>query len=183
MICQAHKSETKVIIETYTDIQTLHFLACISHAESVESHQQCDDQHCMAYQNKLGKYETQHVNGECTCEGLTIDQSTLFKILKAGSLPLLRINHDQSLTQISVDLVPSNEASRYVALSHVWAHGLGNPHANGLPRCQLSYLWKLVKQLNKASDPQNARELLLWCDTLSCPVSPKEARELALREM
>ena len=123
------------------------------------------------------------MNEDCTCEGLTIDSKTLFKILLGGSLPLLRIHQHQSLTQIVVDIVPSNDASRYVALSHVWAHGLGNPHANGLPRCQLSYLWKLVKQLHKASDPEDARELLLWCDTLSCPVGPKEARELALREM
>lgn len=176
-------SQTKLILETYTNIQTLHFLACMSHAESLESHQQCDDQDCKAYQNELGKYETQHVNGDCTCEGLTIDQRTLFEILKGGSLPLLRINQHQSLTLISVDIVPSNEASRYMALFHVWAHGLGNPHSNGLPRCQLSYLWKLVKKLNNVSDPQDARELLLWCDTLSCPLRPKEARELALREM
>ena len=54
-------SQTNLILDTYTDIQTLHFLACISHAESVESHQQCDDQHCEAYQNELGRYETQHV--------------------------------------------------------------------------------------------------------------------------
>ena len=176
-------SQTKLILQAYTDLQTLHFLASMSHAESVDSHQQCDDQHCKAYQIELGKYERQHVNEDCTCEELTIDSKTLFQILSGGSLPLLRLHHDQSLAQIVADIVPSNDASRYVALSHVWAQGLGNPHANGLPRCQLSYLWKLVKQLHKASDPEDARELLLWCDTLSCPVRPKEARELAIREM
>ena len=176
-------SQTKLILHAYTDIQTLHFLASVSHAESVESHQQCDDQHCKAYQTELGKYEARHLNEDCKCEELTIDQKSLFAILIEGSLPLLRIHQHQSLNQISVDIVPSNDASRYVALSHVWAQGLGNPHANGLPRCQLSYLWELVRQLHKASNPEDARELLLWCDTLSCPVGPKEARELALKEM
>ncbi len=114
---------------------------------------------------------------------LIINQEHLFKVLKGGSLPLLLVNEHQSFDELSVDIVHSTGKFRYVALFHVWAHGLANPSANALPRCQLSYLRKVIRQLDIEVQCQDARELYLWCDTLCCPVEPREAKDLAWQIM
>ena len=64
------------------------------------------------------------------------------------------------------------------------ADGLGNPFANALPRCQLLFLSEACSRLRaKASNGTDQGELLLWCDTLCCPIGPKDAKDRALSRM
>lgn len=190
-------SEVKLILDTTLSLQTLHFLACLDKNNSEHSHERCDMQQCTAYQNDLDKYRTQHVSKDCDCVELSIDPEALYNILRTRSLPLIRVRTSQTLEDLSVDIVASRPTSRYVALSHVWADGLGNPYANAMPRCQLSDIAKLIRELNTAAcslDAQGQRiagedvegkeeELLLWCDTLCCPIQSREAHNLALEYM
>lgn len=193
-------SEVKLILDTTFSLQTLHFLAYLDKTDAEQSHHECDAQQCMLYQIDLGKYRTRHVGKDCNCVELSINSETLYKILRSKVLPLIRVRQSQTLGELSVDIVPSQPTSRYVALSHVWADGLGNPYANALPRCQLSDLVKIIQKLDIAARSQDTREhcvransveqegdvkeeILLWCDTLCCPVQPREARSLALEYM
>ena len=189
-------SEIKPILDTTMSFQTLHFLACLDKTDSKASHERCDSRQCTAYQNDLGRYQTQHVSEGCNCQELVLESEALYTILKTGALPLIRVRLSQTLGELSVDIVASRPTSRYVAISHVWADGLGNPYANALPRCQLSNLEKLIRDLDVAARPRDAgddqvkekdvqedEELLLWCDTLCCPVQPAEAKNLALEKM
>lgn len=76
---------------------------------------------------------------------------------------------------------------------HVSADDLGNPRENAVPRCQLSHLLKLIDTLRTCTpfffDPDTRarsaekRPLLIWLDTLCCPVSPSEAKALAFAQM
>ena len=196
-------TEIRLILDTTLSLQTRHFLACIDKRDAEKDHQYCDTQQCMVYQNDLGAYQTKHVRKGCDCEKLCIDPDILYNILRTGALPLIRIRRGQTLKELSVDVVASRPGARYVALSHVWADGLGNPYANALPRCQLSYIGHLVNNLDLVAHPQDIQhlnlkekdegvpqeheeeveELLLWCDTLCCPVRPEEAKLLALEYM
>ena len=191
-------SEVKLLLDATLSLQTLNFLACIDKTDAEQSHQGCDTQQCMVYQNDLGKYQTQHVSKECDCEELSVDPEVLYKILRTKALPLIRVRPSQTLREISIDIVASRPTSRYVALSHVWADGLGNPYANALPRCQLSLLGNLIRQLDMPSRSRDAQDLLvkeeedgeekedelfLWCDTLCCPIQPKESKDMALECM
>lgn len=188
--------EVKLILDTTLSLQTLHFLSCLDKTNSEHSHERCDTLQCVAYQNDLDRYRTKHVSKDCTCLELAIDPEALYNILRTKSLPLIRVRLSQTLGELSVDIVASRPTSRYVALSHVWADGLGNPYANALPHCKLSEIAKLIQELNTAArslDTQDNRarkdveeadeELLLWCDTLCCPVRSREAKNLALEYM
>ena len=193
-------TEITLILDTISSLQTLHFLACLDKTGAEHSHHGCDKQQCMVYQNDLGHYQTQHVSKECRCTELSIDPDALHNILKTEAVPLIRVNRSQTLGELSIDIFPSRPTSRYVALSHVWADGLGNPHANALPRCQLFNLGKIVREMNisaRSRDVQDHRangkgveeneedneDILIWCDTLCCPVGPEEAKHLALESM
>ena len=193
-------TETKLIIDTTLSVQTLHFLACLDKTDAGKDHRSCTTQQCRAYQNDLGAYQTKHISNECNCKDLAIDPETLHHVLKSKALPLIRVRQGQTLSEISIDIVASRPTSRYVALSHVWADGLGNPYANALPRCQLSDIGKMIKKLDIAARSRDIQdhcakeedvhleepeeeELLLWCDTLCCPVHTEEAKHLALEYM
>ncbi|KAL8961202.1 MAG: hypothetical protein Q9193_002204, partial [Seirophora villosa] len=120
-----------------------------------------------------------------------IDEKLLVDCLEKGCLPLLRIREETDLDEMTVEVIASTDSTCYVALSHVWADGLGNPKATALPRCQLSRLKWLVDNLDFNYLPwtaasellKNASEMLLWCDTLCCPVQDKEAKKMALQQM
>ena len=77
-----------------------------------------------------------------------------------------------------------------VAISHVWADGLGNPDENKLPTCQLERLQSLVNGLYK----ERKQPIPFWIDTLMIPVFPepfsdeqrmeqKQIKNAALRDM
>ncbi|KAI4116709.1 MAG: hypothetical protein LQ345_002913 [Seirophora villosa] len=132
-----------------------------------------------------------HVSDSCGCKLLQIDEKLLVDCLEKACLPLLRIRGETDLDEMTVEVIASTDSTCYVALSHVWADGLGNPKATALPRCQLSRLKSLVDNLDfdylprtAASElPKNASEMLLWCDSLCCPVQDKEAKKMALQQM
>ncbi|KAL8998899.1 MAG: hypothetical protein Q9169_002118 [Polycauliona sp. 2 TL-2023] len=79
-----------------------------------------------------------------------------------------------------MDLAEALPNIDYVAISHVWADGLGNPNANSLPMCRLRRLHSLVASL---CGQIQSEDTFIWLDTLCCPIAPPEAKILALRQM
>ena len=177
-------SQIFILCEGAFSIQFLYYFTGLRQPESPSRHQSCSKQKCVAHQNNLEKYTTQHCFGDCKCEELSIDNGAVEDILLKGQIPLLRIIPGQSLVDLSLEIIPSQTGSQYVALSHVWADGLGNPYANALPRCQLLRLLSLLQRSNMPLDSGDCdQELLLWCDTLCCPVKPSVAKTRALVQM
>ena len=164
-------------------LQTLHFFTLLGQPAGDRLHERCDSDQCLADQNDLDSYQTKHISG-CNCEHYLIDTKHLAEVLESGSLPLLRIQTGNALSDLTVEIVPSSLTSRYIALSHVWADGLGNPFQNSLPRCQLEFLHKTIKEYNVKLLKSGAyQDILLWIDTLCCPVEPGKAKNTALASM
>ena len=75
-----------------------------------------------------------------------------------------------SLTTYGEDVGP------YVAISHVWADGLGSNTEKGLPTCQIKRIHKYVCQLLPGGTPA------FWIDGLCIP-EERELRKMAIRKM
>ena len=176
-------SQLNSVLDDAASLQARHLFAYLGRPESSKAHQRCNEQQCLSLQNDIYTYQTQHTTIDCECEEFSAETTELSKILESGCLPLLRIRKAHNLKKVSVDLVSSQLHTEYVALSHVWADGLGNPRENALPRCQLDFLSRLIDGINRNSCLQKAQENLLWCDTLCCPVRPTAAKNLALTQM
>ena len=185
-------SQMQMLLHDFESLQALSFVASCFHEDVVQwDHASCDGNVCRAGDLVTSGQITRHVSDSCGCKFLSVDEDLLADCLKEGCLPLLRIKEGTNLDKMSIEVVASTDSTSYVALSHVWADGLGNPSATALPRCQLSRLKGLVDDLNfKYLDmsvaldrPKDAPEMLLWCDTLCCPVVSKEAQSMALRQM
>ncbi|KAF3914943.1 hypothetical protein ABW20_dc0109144 [Dactylellina cionopaga] len=189
-------------------------------------HKNCGNGTCVGNNIDDKTYVTKHVDGDCDCEhdGPYIDD--VKKCLQDGHIPSLSISisngeyqgmkvKPQKVEQAS--LWKFNQAKSglaksldYVALSHVWSDGLGNPFANTLPRCQLKRLAYYVnytmkdgrtrgvmgsfeKALNLKKHIFSKRqgtvweqepnfECCIWVDTMCVPLEP-EYRKLAIKNM
>lgn len=152
--------------------------------EPGERHLSCSDERCEESQMSKSQYRTLYLTDGCSCDDYITDSLVLDRILARGSLPLLKVKTASSLEEISVDVVGVQPESKYVALSHVWADGLGNPFANSLPRYQLQHISNLAAAVARESGSAGVDgKSLIWLDSLCCPVQPDEAHQRALEQM
>ncbi|MCJ1401249.1 hypothetical protein MMC11_004461 [Xylographa trunciseda] len=144
----------------------------------IRSHSRCDRNACLEPSKRL---ETQHnVSCDGHCEHTHFDDQDLVQILRNGGNPGIMMCTTK-LNAISYKLVDAFSYP-FIAISHVWSHGLGNPSSNSLPNCQVSRLFALIAKLPQ---PHEGGDLVLWIDTLCVPISPqhKYLGILKLREV
>ncbi|KAH9893642.1 hypothetical protein C8Q73DRAFT_697870 [Cubamyces lactineus] len=122
-------------------------------------HGRCTDWMCVADQVDEKTYTTAHVERVCKCAMVHVEAEDLCTVLDHGKVPRIVISKDWKLSVV-------NDGQPYVAISHVWAHGLGNPVENALPRCQVQRLAAYIADLQSAGQPVSA----VWMDTLCVPV-------------
>lgn len=130
-------------------LSKLHSLEAFSYLASLErsshrlvDHKQCSNRAiCVAYNADLATYETQHVDSDCDCSMISTPYAPLTKVIQDGGLPLVSIEGsiDADMTH-RLSVHPRTRKCRYIAVSHVWADGLGNPNENALPLCQIKRL-------------------------------------------
>lgn len=140
-------------------------------------HSECVGSSCVAQKYNMSDGSAVHRCEDGDCGMLHVNLDALKDVLDDGFIGLLSSRGGYDPATMTVEIVSSKISRGYIALSHVWADGLGNPAANSLPRCQLSYLGSIVKQLRQASGDE---ALLLWIDTMCCPVTSPKHRQHCL---
>ena len=144
----------------------------------------CSDTQCVALQVDETIYKTAHTDGcvdSKSCPFVPVDVNKFASIIRRGDIPLIRVVTTQEATELKIH--SSSSGASYIAISHVWAHGLGNVNENALPRCQVIRLGQLVPTLSRIIGCNNAA--LLWIDTLCIPVDASlyECRKLAIQKL
>ena len=143
------------------------------------NHTSCTDTTCNASQIDNSTYVTQHSEVDCQCAHVEIDPQEVGLTLKQGKIPRFLIRPtDQSRDHLDLQMVDSGP---YVAISHVWAHGLGNAKSNSLPLCQLRRIHGYVANLSKITGELYGHgAMAIWIDTLGVPLV-QQTRKLALK--
>ncbi|RVX75976.1 hypothetical protein B0A52_00333 [Exophiala mesophila] len=165
-----------------------YYIAKSSNLEVNISHDRCTQSQCFARNIDEVTYQQKHCCESGKCNMVLVDEALLCKIIDAGQVPVC--SWDQSKTRLS--LKPSTIEKRgssslpFLAISHVWSDGLGNPHHNGLYQCQLDQLQAMVKAA--ATDHKlKGQPVHFWIDTLAVPVRDtpemKERRMRCIRQM
>jgi len=150
-----------------------------------QSHSNCTPQQCFANHVDESTYQTQHVEQCRGCEHISIDVEKVAEVIGQGKTPIVSINYldaDSDQPDIQLEVITS---APYVAISHVWAQGLGNARANSLPRCQLTKIKRMVSGIHPMSHMHSTSELGVWMDTLCIPVAPhlKPLRKLSIARL
>lgn len=155
-------------VQRLTKMLDLHSLTLASRLPPRDhgGHGKCDDIRCYANDVVKGQYERPHYNCD-GCEEFVADPVEIFEILEQGHLPLIDPNQTQSPKLL---LQSTFKVPKYVAISHVWSDGLGNPERNAIYKCQLDRLQSLVARSSSPALP-------IWLDAISCPREYKHMRE------
>ena len=157
--------------------EVIYFRSALSWPRDRRDHSRCDRHMCAADQIDPNTYSTLHTTGECDCVWVPISEDELLAVLESGGVPLLV---PPSLEGGAVEWKIVSTSVRpempYVAISHVWSGGLGNPTKNSLPLCQLEKIRQCVAELIQGENP------LFWLDTLCVP-RRKDGKNLAISRM
>ncbi|KAJ7124465.1 hypothetical protein C8R44DRAFT_148489 [Mycena epipterygia] len=112
-------------------------------------------------------YKPKHVTSSCTCAFIKPSLSAVCELVRENKVPILVYDGTELLVRSAGDFA-------YVAISHVWADGLGSTTEEGLPGCQIQRLAHLAGKLV----PDGA----FWQDGLCIP-GQKEHRNRAIAFM
>ena len=175
--------ECSIATKEFLSVQALHYLSKMKKSYRGDEHRNCTKDECSGMQIDLANYKPRHCQSLCTCAIVSVDIERLNSILENGKFPLLRLRGMDSTDEPKIELIESTGDTCYVALSHVWADGLGNPFANALPRCQLSGLEILAQEVLKTSGDDSEKPALLWLDTLCVPYNSGPGKNMAMSMM
>ena len=76
----------------------------------------------------MNSYQLVHAVKGCESSEIEVSSDAITKILEVSdSVLLLKIVPGDSLEELRIKLVQYSSDTPYIAISHVWADGLGNP--------------------------------------------------------
>ncbi|KAL3470429.1 hypothetical protein BJX99DRAFT_239542 [Aspergillus californicus] len=168
-------------LNTQTDCSTRFYLANIDRWAPGKDHRRCTARAgCQAHQIDESTYRTRHrpdCKGDAVCWSLGPPPGDIAQVIADGGYPLVNLSHNGREVQVHL----AKQGDLYVTISHVWSDGLGNPHNNTLPHCQLLYIQDLVNSLY----PETSTQVKFWVDTMCIPVDPDHLkfRRMAINRM
>lgn len=169
-------------------VNCAYFMSCFPGIRTGMSHANCTEQSCKGEVANEEQYVTRHTTSSCNCAMVEIPIASVADILRGGSIPLVTYGRGVRADQSALKLTQYQDGLRYVAISHIWRQGMGNPRTNALPACQLARVQALVNKLLLRDDEEsnpNQADTPFWIDVLCCP-RPKEytsAKTMAIRAM
>jgi Heterokaryon incompatibility protein (HET) len=175
MLSSANWCDSEIaMLREATGVGTMYFASNLRRYTEVTDHSECTALCCVAYNVVEGTYLQKHTDecdGKCPEVGIDVEGTSI--MLERQDIPVFRFCGTGNLQPHS-----AISAERYVAISHVWKDGLGNPSGNIMHACQITRIQKLIDSLY-----DNLRPVYFWIDTLCVPVHHKNLRNLAIRSM
>lgn len=155
------------------------YYANLQPPRSKMDHSRCSDVVCFTTQTSLKpQYELAHTTSGCTCHLVRARIEDLREVLLADDIPVLGFEENSEIGKCGVSVHKSSEAD-FVAISHIWAEGLGDPHDNALHYCEVKRLFDLIRQLPVRGLQQSS----LWIDTMCVPVHDYPLKKAAMLKM
>ncbi|RBR18056.1 hypothetical protein FVER53590_04301 [Fusarium verticillioides] len=141
-----------------------------------KDHCKCQRKQCAAYQVDENTYTQRHVEfceslQELSSSGCTYAKPDFVQVVQHIShteVPGVRAIHGHDGSAMSLEVLKASDTT-YVAISHVWADGLGSNTETGLPTCQLTRLSALASRIHSDG--------IFWIDSLCIPKDPEPRRE------
>jgi hypothetical protein len=145
----------------------LYYLTLIDRTSTGKTHKSCSiEDGCKALQIDYNDYKLLHIsttnNEKCECKSVGPPIHEIAAVLDRGNIPLVM---EHLPNQCAVLDYTTKNRLRYVAISHVWSDGLGNPKGNKLNACTFRHLQRLVNDLYTTE----VAPVPFWIDTMCIP--------------
>lgn len=172
----------------------LYYLSGNSSPTGGFSHDLCTESHCLMHSMDEASYKPLHTEKGCACSLVGPSSREVASIIEADEIPLISCSRSPGQAP-RVELAKAEPGTRYVAISHVWSGGLGNPHSNKIASCQLRRLYEICGQTLHESRPFESltdrifskaqRKVHFWLDTLCIPVGDENrgAKKISIARM
>lgn len=131
---------TEIYLRNYSP-GMIYYIAAMPSMDGKADHRGCSVQTCKAHDTHDDTYVVEHTHTCFDCDMTGPDPEKVRSIIEDGGIPLIRFR-DLPAGRLALDVVQATYGLHYTAISHVWSGGLGNPHANILPQCQLKSIRK-----------------------------------------
>ncbi|KAI1113935.1 hypothetical protein F5Y14DRAFT_451540 [Nemania sp. NC0429] len=119
----------------FTSSKSYHLMS-LPNSQEREDHSLCSKTSCDYFNVDRTTYRTQHTRDCIMCDEVRVLESELVDLIQKNEVPVIRSTmHSNGIVTIRVEKM--TKGVDYVAISHVWAGGLGNFVENQLPQCQL----------------------------------------------
>ncbi|KAK5725775.1 hypothetical protein LTR15_003965 [Elasticomyces elasticus] len=149
--------------------------------------------HCLSSETCVGDnvamegFTGHHTSAGCECDHVPAPENAMLDMLESGHVPLLCVQRINRRFRLSYTRM--RPQLNFVAISHLWADGLGNTEAHAIPNCQLErileYATSIERVRRKRSNwpPQFMRrplancimhestQVFLWLDVYCVPLT------------
>ena len=153
-----------------------------------EKHVDCTENQCLGLMVSEKRYQQQH-RGDCkqeNCHAVQVDSELIAQMIKQGSNPRIVLPGGNGGSESIADsTLGAATEGPYIAISHVWAHGLGNPDKNSIPRCRVLELFRDIRKIEKTQRRSSKSKLAIWMDTWCVPVPAhhRESRKMKVQRL
>ena len=184
-------------LRTDLGIDGLYYASLIYLADFNRSHEGCTDFACIAYNHaedeiylfqhpaqycRCKDAQCKHLADNCICSepsNMSAAACEAAAIVEKQQTPLLSLIKESS--DLKIQVIPFHPGIKYVAISHVWSDGMGNPDRNSLPLCQMQALDYFVSKAR--ASPTDSDPAYFWIDTICVPRYPDALRWTAIAAM
>ncbi|KAI1452186.1 hypothetical protein F4805DRAFT_448381 [Annulohypoxylon moriforme] len=152
-----------------------YYLSTINRKALARNHEKCNNSiSCQANQLDYRTYKTRHAPtcvSENGCEEIGPAVENVVRAIDQGGFALVQ-TQGATAPKIAQYGGTGGHDMLFVAISHVWSDGRGNPWRNCLRACQLQHIQQLV---NRLYEPKYW-PVPFWMDTLCIPVGREHTK-------
>jgi hypothetical protein len=150
------------IDETFR-LSTIHYFATLGGPNAKLNHGKCTEKICYHTLNNQARHSKQN----CACSMLKPAIDEVVSVIRGNQTPILR--HKNGPHADTLETGEASNSTAYVAISHVWSDGLGNPNGNQINLCQARRIQMAVDRLYQQEPDAHRDSSWWWLDTLCVP--------------
>lgn len=128
-------------------------------------HETCTRLNCDGNNVDSSTYQQAHVSQDCNCDKMLPDASVVMQILMQDEIPVISVADWEGKLSLQVTSRQKIADGDYIAISHVWADGMGGATEKGLNQCQV----RKLHQLCSSYQPSSSNMVHFWLDSLCIP--------------
>ncbi|KAI1171647.1 hypothetical protein F4777DRAFT_43843 [Nemania sp. FL0916] len=121
----------------------LYHLMSLPSGQGIKDHSLCGKTSCDYLNVDRMTYQPQHTSDCIMCDELCIIESELASLIQKDEVPIIKSTMNPN-GNVIISVEKMTKGVEYIAISHVWAGGLGNFTGNQLPQCQLQAIHEEV---------------------------------------
>jgi len=158
------------------ELETRFYFTTLSGPKLMLNHAKCTEMECIYSRNK----DAQHAANCSACDMLPSPVSEVVSAIDRESIPVLQYLPAKDFAPPKLGFHESDSNTPYVAISHVWSDGLGNPAGNEIYTCQAERLQQAVDQIfQRQNSKSSGGGSCWWLDSLCVPSADEYKKQRA----